>query len=199
MRHNGKIIEWNDARGFGFAVIPGATERHFLHIKSIMGAGRRPRVGDLLSFEVDSASAKGPRAVRVRFANAPGRPAVTAAPKGGRNFATDWALALLMGALLGWNLIIGRLPMWTLPLLAVGSALAFVMYNIDKRRAQRDARRTPEAELLAISAVGWPGALVAQQLFRHKSSKRAFYTAFRVIAMLEAAALLWLGRTPPAT
>ena len=73
------------------------------------------------------------------------------------------------------------------------------MYNIDKRRAQRDARRTPEAELLAISAVGWPGALVAQQLFRHKSSKRAFYTAFRVIAMLEAAALLWFGRTPPAT
>ena len=80
MRHNGKIIEWNDARGFGFAVIPGATERHFLHIKSIMGAGRRPRVGNLLSFEVDSASAKGPRAVRVRFANAPGRPAATAAP-----------------------------------------------------------------------------------------------------------------------
>ena len=100
MRHNGKIIEWNDARGFGFAVIPGATERHFLHIKSIMGAGRRPRVGDLLSFEVDSASAKG-RArsacgSRTRPADLPPLP-----PLGGRNFATDWALALLMGAAAG--------------------------------------------------------------------------------------------------
>lgn len=196
MRYNGQIIEWNDARGFGFATVPGSDTRHFVHIKSIAGGGRRPQVGDRVTFEVQNDTAKGARAVRVRYADSPGRPAPTARPRGSsaRSFAFDWALAAILFALLGWHVIEGRLPMWSFGVVAIGSLLAFVMYNIDKRRAQRDARRTPEAELLAISVIGWPGALAAQQLFRHKSSKREFYFAFRIIAMLEAAALLWLGR-----
>ena len=198
MRYNGQIIEWNDARGFGFATVPGSDKRYFVHIKSIAGRGRRPLPGDRVTFEIDIPTDKGPRAVQVRYAEQHRKVAATPARSGGtRSFAIDWALAAAVCAALSWNVLERRLPAWSFAALAVGSLLAFVMYNIDKRRAQRDARRTPEAELLAISAVGWLGALAAQQLFRHKSSKKAFYYPFRIIAVLETVALLWFGKAGP--
>lgn len=197
MRYNGRIVEWNDVRGFGFVVVPGSETRHFLHIKSIAGRDRRPQAGDRISFELESGAGNRTRAIRVRYADSPARAASTGVKRtaGARNFALDWALALGLIVLLGWNVIAGHLPPWVLGAIAIGSLLAFVMYNIDKRRAERNARRTPEADLLAISVIGWPGALAAQRLFRHKSSKRAFYFVFRSIAMLEAGALLWLGQS----
>ena len=39
---------------------------------------------------------------------------------------------------------------------------------------------------------GWPGALIARQLFRHKSTKQSFRTTLWVTVVLNCAALLWL-------
>lgn len=85
-------------------------------------------------------------------------------------------LSVLM--LIGLGLY-GALP----PLLAVAYAAAslicFVMYAIDKRAAIARARRTPESTLLLAGlACGWPGAALAQQWLRHKSSKTSFQVQF---------------------
>ncbi|EDI0423365.1 DUF1294 domain-containing protein, partial [Salmonella enterica] len=42
-------------------------------------------------------------------------------------------------------------------------------------------RRVPESTLLVFGVVGgWPGAIVGQQLFRHKTQKQPFKTYFIV-------------------
>ncbi len=55
------------------------------------------------------------------------------------------------------------------------SATSIVLYGLDKAAARRGARRVPEVALHAVALVGgWPGALLAQSAFRHKTVKRSF-------------------------
>lgn len=81
----------------------------------------------------------------------------------------------------------------TLYLLA--SVLAFAAYGIDKAAAIGGAWRIPEAFLHLLGlAGGWPGALLAQRIFRHKSRKVSFQIVFWTVAALNSAAALWLLR-----
>ena len=65
MPHRGKIVSWDDEKGFGF-IETEANQRVFLHIKSFNHAKRRPRVGDRVKFQI-STDAKGrPQANAVR-------------------------------------------------------------------------------------------------------------------------------------
>lgn len=73
------------------------------------------------------------------------------------------------------------------PLAAYGivSVLAFLLYWSDKRKARVDHWRTPENVLHALEfAGGWPGALLAQQVFRHKTRKVSFQWVFWIIVLL---------------
>lgn len=61
----------------------------------------------------------------------------------------------------------------------VMSVVAFVAYGIDKRAAREGGRRISEATLLMMGLLGgWPGALLAQRRFRHKTRKQPFRTLF---------------------
>jgi uncharacterized membrane protein YsdA (DUF1294 family) len=75
------------------------------------------------------------------------------------------------------------------------SAVAFVMYAVDKAAAQRRGRRRiPERTLLMIAVVGgWPGSIIAQQTLRHKTQKRSFRRAFWAAVALNVAALAALA------
>ncbi|MEL4016929.1 DUF1294 domain-containing protein [Dryocola clanedunensis] len=79
-------------------------------------------------------------------------------------------------------------------LLAV-SLLTFLLYGVDKRAAQKQNRRIPEATLLLFGiAGGWPGAIFGQQLFRHKTQKQPFRTYFYISILLNVAGLVALWR-----
>ena len=55
------------------------------------------------------------------------------------------------------------------------SVVAFLLYGFDKRRARNDGRRIPEKTLQLLALLGgWPGALMGQQYFRHKTRKLSF-------------------------
>ncbi|MCP5079858.1 MAG: DUF1294 domain-containing protein, partial [Psychromonas sp.] len=70
---------------------------------------------------------------------------------------------------------------------------AFIMYAVDKSAAKRGAWRTQESTLHLLSVVGgWPGALVAQQKFRHKTRKLSFQMIFWVTVLLNCVAFIWL-------
>jgi uncharacterized membrane protein YsdA (DUF1294 family) len=59
------------------------------------------------------------------------------------------------------------------------SVVLFVVYGLDKSAARRGGSRTPEWVLHLLALLGgWPGALVAQRVFRHKTVKQPFRTIF---------------------
>lgn len=85
------------------------------------------------------------------------------------------------------SLLFGLRAVSWVPMAAYGvvSVVAFLLYWSDKRKARADAWRTPENVLHAVElAGGWPGALLAQQLFRHKTRKVSFQVVFWFIVLL---------------
>ena len=99
------------------------------------------------------------------------RPALYGSVAGGvAAFIVLWWLGL--SPLLAW--VVG----WSIP--------AFAMYGIDKRQAQHDGWRVPEAVLHALALVGGVlGAWAGRAFFRHKTQKPTF------TAVLLLATILW--------
>jgi uncharacterized membrane protein YsdA (DUF1294 family) len=101
-------------------------------------------------------------------------------------------LKLLVFAMVCALPLFGSMSLWLqggslIPLAAYGivSVLAFLLYWSDKRKARVDHWRTPENVLHALEfAGGWPGALLAQQVFRHKTRKVSFQLVFWIIVLL---------------
>src|SRR3546814_10828901 len=70
------------------------------------------------------------------------------------------------------------------------------MYWLDKEAAQGGAQRIPESTLHLVDLLGgWPGALIAQQQFRHKTVKRSFQFAFWCSVLANVAIMAWLVRS----
>lgn len=75
----------------------------------------------------------------------------------------------------------------------VMSVIAFALYGHDKKRARTQGQRTPEKLLHAAELLGgWPGALVAQQIFRHKTRKVSYQGVFWLVVLLHE--LFWIDR-----
>jgi uncharacterized membrane protein YsdA (DUF1294 family) len=88
---------------------------------------------------------------------------------------------------------VGKLPYLVVGAYLVLSAVAFTMYAVDKSKARNNQWRISESTLHLLSLIGgWPGALVAQQVFRHKRKKEAFRTVFWMTVIVNCAALVWL-------
>lgn len=49
---NGKILKWNDEKGFGFIKPESGSEEIFFHIRSFRMGELRPRAGMQVSFEL---------------------------------------------------------------------------------------------------------------------------------------------------
>lgn len=59
------------------------------------------------------------------------------------------------------------------------STFAFLAYRSDKRAAEAGRERIPESTLHLLSLLGgWPGAFLAQRIFRHKTAKLSFQFVF---------------------
>jgi uncharacterized membrane protein YsdA (DUF1294 family) len=75
---------------------------------------------------------------------------------------------------------------------AVVAVLRFTLYAVDKGEARAGRERISESMLLSLGFVGgWPGAIVAQQLYRHKTAKLAFRIRFWLSVAANAALFLW--------
>jgi cold shock CspA family protein len=66
MRFEGKLEKWNDDRGFGFITPSRGGDPVFVHISAFQSDGRRPRIGEPLTFEVEPAGDGKRRAVNVQ-------------------------------------------------------------------------------------------------------------------------------------
>lgn len=75
-----------------------------------------------------------------------------------------------------WRILVG-VP-------GVASLFTYFAYRADKRRAELDEWRIPEATLhLGELLGGWPGAFLAQRKYRHKTAKVSFQLIFWIIVL----------------
>jgi cold shock CspA family protein len=71
MRTEGTLAKWNDDRGFGFIAPTQSTPEVFVHISAFPRSGRRPTIGERLTFEIEIDSTGKKRAKNLLFPNRP--------------------------------------------------------------------------------------------------------------------------------
>lgn len=109
MRTHGTLRTWNDARGFGFVEPAGRTDTVFVHITAFPHDGRRPVVGELVSFRIETDRAGRQRAVdimrpgRSPTARLPSRQTETSRPRPRARARTGnaWLPAIALLAAIG--------------------------------------------------------------------------------------------------
>jgi uncharacterized membrane protein YsdA (DUF1294 family) len=85
----------------------------------------------------------------------------------------------------------GSLPPVVIGIYGVVSLLTFLTYRSDKLAAQYGRWRTKESTLLVLGLFGgWPGAVLAQKLIRHKSRKMSFQVTFWITVVVNVIALI---------
>ncbi|WP_339688505.1 cold shock and DUF1294 domain-containing protein [Gimesia maris] len=189
MRSQGKITDWDDEKGFGFISSQNDDSSVFVHISAFSGSARRPQAGDPVSYETAHEENGKVRAENVRFSDQSLTRRLRSAP------AVSFTV-LFVGFLLV-SVYFHRISWLVLAGYFVGSCITFIAYAWDKSAAQRGKWRTAESNLHVLALVGgWPGALAAQRLLRHKSSKQKFLVVYWLTVFLNVAAIgyvVWHG------
>lgn len=176
MRFEGLLSQWDDAKGYGFITPRDGAPKLFVHVKAFALQQERPRQGMALSFEVGHDAQGKKRALKVRplstKAQAP-KPVVAR-----RSANHLWLVPVFATFYLACHIAWGLRPgVWGLYMAL--SMATFIVYFGDKRAAARNQWRVAENTLhLLALAGGWPGALLAQHLLRHKSAKPDFRRVF---------------------
>jgi uncharacterized membrane protein YsdA (DUF1294 family)/cold shock CspA family protein len=190
MKFQGKVLNWNDDKGFGFVEPNGGGKRAFVHIKAFKARSRRPVNGDVIIYELIRENNRY-KAENIKFA----RDAKSSNKQGklrkGNFFASAFISLFCLGLLV--SVFTGKLPLIIAGLYIVMSLITFITYAIDKSAAQNGRWRTRESTLHIFAlAGGWPGAFFAQTKLRHKSSKEEFKIVFWFTVLMNLGGLFWL-------
>lgn len=191
MRFTGTLINWNDERGFGFIEPEGGGQQLFAHIKDFPAGSGRPADGQTLTFTVETGANGKKRAKAIQYPVRARR-----APPRRVEAPARWTPARLAVLPAFAAVYVYVVITWGFSLLVllgyVGlSLVAFLAYGFDKSAAVAGRWRTAEQSLHMLSLVGgWPGALVAQQLLRHKTAKPAFVAVFWLTVVANVAAFV---------
>lgn len=167
----GTICRWQDDRGFGF-IQPAKGSALFVHVSAFAATPRRPVDGDEVYFRrIQDENGKS-KANWAAFASVPQQ--AVKARELPDNTPRPW-FALLFGVVLCGLYAMTLVSREVLMLYAIASLLTVVVYHRDKVAAMHSRWRTPERTLHTLALLGgWPGAMLAQFMFRHKSTKQSF-------------------------
>lgn len=181
-RVTGRLSQWDDAKGYGFITPDRAgAPRLFVHIKAFGLRPQRPFVGERLSYREGQDAQGKRRAQDVQSLEPRATPPAPPTVDSGR-------VLLLVPTFAAFVLACHLL--WHVPNALWGaysamSMATFIVYALDKRAARRGDWRVAENTLHGLSLLcGWPGALLAQELLRHKSAKPVFRRLFWLTVVL---------------
>jgi uncharacterized membrane protein YsdA (DUF1294 family)/cold shock CspA family protein len=192
-RLDGVLTTWNDERGYGFISPESGGNRVFVHISAFRPEAVRPMEGEPISFEVEVVEDGKVQATRVQRVGLPPAPRPQRS-KAARRILANVAVVLAFVLLYlvvseGWGT-----PVWVAGIYLVVSAVTFILYGVDKAAAVAGRHRISERALALLGlACGWPGAILGQQLFHHKTRKTSFRRAFWVSVVLNVAAFITLS------
>jgi uncharacterized membrane protein YsdA (DUF1294 family)/cold shock CspA family protein len=198
VRMKGMLTTWNDERGFGFVTPAVGGPDVFAHISAFPEGAPRPVAGDEVGYELEFSPEGKPRAAHASVISpVPERSRSPEPPPHPRLMPTQRASRLGYLAVLGFIgiafvvALIRPIPYWVWILYVGMSFATFVAYALDKRAAEKAGWRLSEGSLLALGlACGWPGAIVAQQVMRHKTVKVSFQIVFWVTVVVNVVAFV---------
>lgn len=191
MQKQGVIIRWDDNKGFGFIKAVNGQE-YFFHVSAFKENKLRPTVGLTVCFLLGKDKNGREQALSVESLV---KAKLRSQYKKGRAWQAQKALMIALAALLtvAGLCFFADLPLLILVFYILASVLSFLFYLWDKASAKKGNWRTPEARLHMLSLLGgWPGALFAQQLLRHKTVKAEFRAVFWLTVMVNISALGFL-------
>lgn len=166
MRQKGKLVRWNNEKGFGFIESAGSQSDIFVHISSFPRSGPRPKEGLSVTFELSRDSRGRSCAVNVSV-------------PGTASLPVPVIVALLFFAALGIAVYLGKVPLPLLWIYLILSVVTFIAYAYDKSAARNGSWRVSETVLHQLSLCGeWPGGLIARHVLRHKTIKQPFRFLF---------------------
>lgn len=184
-RMHASLVEWIDDKGYGFARLPGGTERIFVHVKAFLKDTPRPKKGDELELEIIPGRNGRPAAQNVR---------VLDSAEIARRLPYHLVTAAMLLILAQVVVILGRAPFALLAVYAVMGGLSLYLYSRDKQAALFGWWRISENTLLTVDLFGGiVGGLLAQHRYRHKKSKQSYQMRVFIIVALHAAFLGALG------
>jgi uncharacterized membrane protein YsdA (DUF1294 family)/cold shock CspA family protein len=189
LRYRGKITEWRDIRGFGFITPDDGGDRVFVHLNAFRADQQRPQGRERVTYQLGRDTRGRVCAANVEFTNPRlRRSQLSATDRAATGLAVLFVAILAAAALAGWL-------SWVGPALYVGMSLAtYYTYSADKAAAERGQWRTSEGTLLLWGLLGgWPGAVIAQRVRRHKSRKQPFQFFFWLTVLLNCGALAGVG------
>lgn len=103
-----------------------------------------------------------------------------------------WLVAIFFAGLLLATMLL-RLPIWFSAVYGLMSMFTFALYGKDKSAARNKRWRVKERTLHLFALFGgWPGAMLGQQKFRHKTQKQPFRFIYWLTIVANCAALVWL-------
>ncbi|QIK74642.1 DUF1294 domain-containing protein [Nocardioides piscis] len=191
-RQQGVLADWNDDRGFGFISPASGGPRVFVHV-SAFPRSRRPVTGCEVSYAELRDERNRARASDVKYLGA-----VSSRHAGASGLPLALLASTLFFAILVGLLVLDELPLTLLAAYGLFSAVAFLVYGADKAAAEQGRWRTSESTLHTIALMGgWPGALVARRVFRHKTTKQPFRTIFWLTVIANCVALAWFVHDAP--
>lgn len=186
MTEEGKLTTWKDDKGFGFITPASGEPEIFVHVSAFVNRRRRPVMNDRVKFHAQTGTDGRRQAANVSFhGDIP-------------NVLTPVRMSLFVAlgflAYIGWSVYQATIPSGILWLYILVSGVTFVLYGHDKSAAQKGRRRVPESSLHFLELIGgWPGALVAQRFYHHKSAKLSFQLGFWFCVIINCAVLIWLS------
>jgi uncharacterized membrane protein YsdA (DUF1294 family)/cold shock CspA family protein len=179
-RETGTVRVWNSSRGYGFLTRPDGSDL-FLHIRAFPRDTPDPEIGSRVSYLVETQPDGKLRAARAGTDTQPFVPPIrpTSPILGALAILAFAAIYVLVD--LTW----GPVPLWVLFAYVGVSLITFWAYVLDKSAARSQRRRVAETSLILLGMFGgWPGAILAQQLFRHKTAKLSFRAVFWVSVLI---------------
>jgi uncharacterized membrane protein YsdA (DUF1294 family)/cold shock CspA family protein len=194
-RSRGRLVSWNDERGFGFIAPEDGGQDVFVHASAFAKEGRHIEIGHEYEFDLDLGKDGRPKAKRIT--SVPVAVEVKAGPsvlskvmqRGPRMLVIPAFLFIVLAihyvqpVSANWFVIYG-----------VASVACFAGYGLDKLAASQKQWRVSETILLLIGLVGgWPGGILGQEVFRHKTQKKAFRTLFWMSVAINMAAFVQIN------
>tara|TARA_R110002020_G_scaffold309301_1_gene525146 strand:+ start:299608 stop:300234 length:627 start_codon:yes stop_codon:yes gene_type:complete len=199
MRREGRLVEWHADRGFGFIAPDDGGPNVFLHIRALPKNDKRLEIGQPYAFDAVLSPDGRERADNVVPLDKP----VTPQPEPEKPKRSRWRLlehlppflviVAFAGIFASVSMVTDVSSNWYI-IYGEASFACLVGYWIDKNAAIQKNWRVSETILLLIGLVGgWPGAIVAQEVFRHKTRKGTFRYLFWMTVAINMAAFVQIN------